>query len=136
MFLDCYRCDDEYLRQNVTFVEYVRDRAVADVHVLVTTQETGGGGIAWTLKFIGLARFQGQDRTLSFTHDADGDRRRPAQGIRARLQARPRGVRGRHAGGRPKLDVTYAKPKDGRRRAATKDPWNYWVFRAATAAST
>jgi hypothetical protein len=49
LFLDCYQCDEEYLRQNVTFVEYVRDRAVADIHVLVTVQETGGGGGAWTL---------------------------------------------------------------------------------------
>src|SRR5580765_6600320 len=66
VFLDCNSCDEEYLRQNVQFVDYVRDRTVADLHVLVTTQETGGGGSAWTVKFIGLGRFQGQDRTLTF----------------------------------------------------------------------
>ena len=64
VFLDCqYECDTEYLRQNVQFVDYVRDRTVADVHVLVTTQGTGGGGSAWTLKFIGLGRFDKVDRT-------------------------------------------------------------------------
>ena len=51
VFIDCYECDTEYLRQNVLFVDYVRDRTVADVHVLVTTQGTGGGGTAWTAKF-------------------------------------------------------------------------------------
>src|SRR5262245_19325328 len=51
VFVDCNRCDDDYLRQNVGFIDYVRDRAVADVHVLVTTQETGGGGLAWTVRF-------------------------------------------------------------------------------------
>src|SRR5438552_4181387 len=36
IFLDCDSCDEEYLRQNVAFVDYVRDRTVADLHVLVT----------------------------------------------------------------------------------------------------
>ena len=26
VFLDCNRCDDEHLRQDVGFIEYVRDR--------------------------------------------------------------------------------------------------------------
>ena len=32
------------MRTEITFVSYVRDRTAADVHVLVTTQGTGGGG--------------------------------------------------------------------------------------------
>ena len=78
IFLDCNRCDEDYMRQNVAFVEYVRDRAVADVHVLVTTQETGGGGLSWVVKFIGLGRLQGQDRELTFstTQTATDDDRR------------------------------------------------------------
>src|SRR4051794_16966689 len=66
VFLDCPRCDDDYLKKEVTFIDYVRNREDADVHVLVTTQETGGGGAQWTLKFIGLGRFQGQDQTLTY----------------------------------------------------------------------
>ena len=67
VFLDCDQCDSDYLKRTVTFVDYVRDRDVANVHVLVTTQGTGGGGDAWTVKFIGVGSFQGQDRTLTFT---------------------------------------------------------------------
>src|SRR5262245_34906311 len=67
VFLDCYQCDEEYMRQNVDFVEYMRDRETADLHVLVTTQGTGSGGTAWTMKVNGLKRFQGQDRTFTFT---------------------------------------------------------------------
>src|SRR5437899_30244 len=54
VFLDCGRCDLEYVRQNVEFVDYVRDRAVADLQVLVTSQPTGGGGQSWNVRFIGL----------------------------------------------------------------------------------
>jgi hypothetical protein len=80
VFLDCYECDTEYQRQNVTFVDYVRDRADADLHVLVTTQGTGSGGSSWTVKFIGLGRFQQQDRTFTFTTEqtATSDDRRKA----------------------------------------------------------
>src|SRR6185295_14353207 len=78
VFLDCNECDSEFMRQNVDFVDYVRDRTVADVHVLVTTQGTGGGGTAWTLKFIGLGRFDKIDRTLTFNsgQTATSDERR------------------------------------------------------------
>jgi len=78
VFLDCERCDFSYIRTEVTFIDYVRNREDADVHVLVTTQETGGGGVQFTLKFIGLGRFQGQDETLTYNspQTATGDERR------------------------------------------------------------
>ena len=58
VFLDCgYRCDEDYLRTEITYVNWVRDRAVADVHLLVTTQSTGGSGLEYTLAFIGQSRF-------------------------------------------------------------------------------
>src|SRR6266550_1621845 len=67
VFLDCNRCDQEYIKKEVTFIDYVRNREDADVHVLVTTQETGGGGSQWTLKFIGLgAKNQGADQTHTY----------------------------------------------------------------------
>ncbi len=33
VFIDCDFCDEEYIRQNITFINYVRDRKVADVHL-------------------------------------------------------------------------------------------------------
>ena len=65
VFLDCNRCDENYLRTEITFINYVRDRTTAELHVLVTTQGTSGGGTEFTLKFIGLGRFQGVDHQLS-----------------------------------------------------------------------
>jgi hypothetical protein len=56
VFLDCNHCDESYLKKEVTFIDYVRNREDADVHLLVTIQETGSGGAQWTLKFIGLGR--------------------------------------------------------------------------------
>jgi hypothetical protein len=130
VFVDCqYECDTEYLRQNVQFVDYVRDRTVADLHILVTTESTGGGGTSWTLKFIGLGRFDKQDRTLTFTtpQTATSDDRRKEFSRIFKL-----GVAG-YAADSPsgkQLDVQWAKPAASATPATpAKDPWNYWVFR-------
>src|SRR5919112_3802654 len=65
MFLDCsYYCDEQFLRKEITLVDWVRDRKDADVHVLVTTQSTGGGGTEYTIKFIGLGPFASVEQTL------------------------------------------------------------------------
>ncbi|HEV3483913.1 MAG TPA: hypothetical protein VG106_00795, partial [Vicinamibacterales bacterium] len=78
VFLDCNVCDENFIRTEVTFVNYVRDRTAADVHVLVTTQGTGGGGIQYSLQFIGLGRFTGQNQTLTYSapQTATADERR------------------------------------------------------------
>ena len=128
VFLDCNECDEDYIRQNVAFIDYVRDRAVADLHVLVTTQETGGGGRSWTVKFIGLGKLQGQDRSLGFTtpQTATPDDRRKefARIFKIGLVAYAAAT-----SVSKDLDVTWKRPAAALAPAPTKDRWNYWVFR-------
>jgi len=59
VFLDCSRrlCDMDYIRTEITFVNYMRDRENADVHVLITRRTTGSGGYEYTLNFMGLKVF-------------------------------------------------------------------------------
>jgi len=134
IFLDCYECDTEYLRRAVTFVDYVRDRGVADLHVLVTTQTTGGGGLAWTVKFIGLQRFQGLDRTLTFTTNqtATSDERRREFGRIFKLGLVAYAADTPVA---PKLDVTFRPQTQATTPAIVRDPWHRWVFRGNASAS-
>lgn len=128
VFLDCqFECDTDYILQNVEFIDYVRDRAVADVHVLVTSEGTGGGGRAWKLQFIGQQRFQGRDVTLSFTTSqtaTDDDRRKEFVRV-FKLGLVAYALETVVA---PQLDVSWKKPEGSTATPAT-DPWNYWVFR-------
>ena len=129
VFLDCNFCDEDYMRKEVTFIDYVRNREDSDLHVLVSIQETGGGGIQWTLKFIGLGRFQGSDQTLTYNSaaTATSDERRAGftevfkLGLVRYVVTTPMMER---------LRVTFKKI-EGEDAAAgkKKDPWNYWVFR-------
>jgi hypothetical protein len=130
VFIDCFECDTEYLRQNVQFVDYVRDRTVADVHALVTTQGTGGGGRSWTVKMIGIGRFDKVDRTLTFTtpQTASSDDIRKEFTRVFKLAVAPYAM---DTPVGPQLDVLWTKPAASAAKPATpqKDPWNYWVFR-------
>jgi hypothetical protein len=129
VFLDCNQCDETYVRQNVEFVDYVRDRAVADVHVLVTTRGTGSGGTEWTVKVIGLAHYQQVDRTITFstpqTATSDDQRREFTKFFKQAMA----GYAADTAAAR-NIDVTYTPATAAAGPAAVpRDRWNFWVFR-------
>ena len=128
VFLDCkFSCDETYLRQEMTIVNWVRDRTVADVHVLVTTQETGGGGREYTVKFIGQDRFVSVEQTLRYfaspTSSPDDIRRGIAEVLKRGLV---RYISETSQASR--VTIAFA-PETSAAAAAVKDPWNLWVFR-------
>lgn len=130
IFLDCsYYCDDNYVRREITFVDHMRDRRDADVHILVTAEENGGGGRAYTVKFIGLGPFAGVEQTLQYNspQTATDDERRT--GLTETLK---RGLV-RYVSESPiahRLKITLSPEKGEAKAAPAKDPWNLWVFRA------
>jgi hypothetical protein len=82
VFLDCRDgCDTQYIRTEIAYVNWVRDRTVADVHVLVTSQDAGGGGDAFTLAFIGQRAYAGRGDTLTFTTNATTTSDEERQGV-------------------------------------------------------
>ena len=129
VFVDCnYGCDETYLRREVTFVDYVRDRTDADVHILLTTQETGGGGTEYTLKFIGLGRFKGVEQSLRHvalaTSTSDEQRKAITDVIK---QGLVRYVSESPLAPRLRISVADDDKKSGQ-QDQNSDPWNLWVF--------
>jgi len=128
LFLDCAAsgCDFDYLRTHVTWVDHVRDPAAADVHLIVTSLVTGGGGSEVTLKFAGRERFAGIDDELRYAlpQGTTSDERR-AELVRvlslglARYALRVSGGKG--------LAIGYTVPA-AVAAVATHDRWNRWVF--------
>ena len=133
VFLDCNRCDFDFMRREITFVNYVRDRRDAQVHVLVTDQSSGAGR-QHTLDFIGLERFDGRDVRYTYSEsrtDTDDETREGlAQVLRIGflhyiietplvrdIEIGPGAVTN-------SSDSMMAQPQD--------DPWNFWVFRLST----
>src|SRR2546423_3993927 len=84
VFIDCQTmCDFDFIRNEVKFVDYVNDRYVANVYILVTSSSTGGGGREYKLYFEGLQKFKSQNDTLTYIRTAvetgDEDRRKMIQ---------------------------------------------------------
>ena len=48
VFLDCYDCDMNFTRQQIPYINYVRDVKEAQVYILVTDQNTASGGEKFT----------------------------------------------------------------------------------------
>lgn len=71
VFLDCEWCDADFFRQQITFVNYVRERKEADVHILITSQTNGSGGETFSFLFIGQKKFAGITDTLSYSTKPD-----------------------------------------------------------------
>jgi len=138
VFLDCVRtwCDFDYLRVEIGFVDWVRMREEADVHVLVTSQRTGSGGTQFTLKYIGLDRFDGTDLELQVATPqtaTDDEVRRDfgrmlALGFVRYVATTPAGLRLKVVDDAPAAPAAVAVTK-----AADRDPWNYWIFRTRLA---
>ena len=74
VFLDCDDCDSKYLQEVIQFVDFVRDPQLAQVHILITHQNTGSTGRLYEINFIGKEKYKGDDETLYFeSYAADSD---------------------------------------------------------------
>ena len=131
VFFDCssFLCDFDFFRREIDWVDYMRDRQDADVHVLVATQPTGGGGTEFTLRFIGQRRFAGRDNVLRYasrqTDSEDQVRRGLLRVLKAGLV--PYAVE-TPAGERLQIGYTAQPTATAAPALPERDPWNYWTF--------
>jgi hypothetical protein len=135
VFLDCFECFPDYLRDEIRFVDFVRQPQDADVHLLASSQGTGGGGRELILRFVGNGRFKGVDhehRVISLSNEPEELRRR------AVLRVVTIGLLDylSHAGLPTGLDVEVTQPREQPAAPTpTRDPWNLWFFRVSVDAS-
>jgi hypothetical protein len=134
VFLDCQAfCDLTFVRTEIGWVDWVRDREDSDVHVLVTSESTGGGGAHFDLAFLGRNALSGEDRDFTFVlpGDATNDETR-----RRFVDVLGLGLAGyaRDTPAFQRLRVSHTAPAgtggatDRSLQADTDDPWDYWVF--------
>jgi hypothetical protein len=133
VFFDCRTfCDFDFTRTEITYVDWVRDRAVADVHLLLTSQEAGAGGSAFTFAFIGLRSLAGRGDTLTLTTDPtttpDERRRKMTHSIALGLMqfvARSGIARSLRISSAEETEIERATVTQ---RTGAADRWHAWVF--------
>lgn len=139
VFLDCRtNCDGDYLRTEINYVNWLRDRSDAHVHILVTSQPAGGGGEEITIALLGQQVFDGRGDTVRVIVDptTTADERRQAMARSLALALGPFLVRT----SRPRsFRLVFEAERDGAERPQTlpaNDPWRSWVFEIEVGTST
>ena len=131
VFLDCERsCDFDYVRRTITYVDWVRDRIGSDVHVLVTSRETGSGGRIYELQFLGMEELEGMQDSHEYTAtstDTDAERR---EGLTATIASGlVRFLLTTDMGRQVQVSVPVSQHhEDHDLVEVIEDPWDFWVF--------
>ena len=132
VFLDCRSgCDGDFFRTELTWVNFVRDRQLAQVQLLITEQGTGAGGSEYTLTFLGqgdLASRADTARYVSLPSATNDEIRRGL--VRLTGQGLLRFVQGTPIASR--IDLVYRAPTTQEKQSDTrgaKDRWKLWVYR-------
>lgn len=117
--------NSNYFRQEVTFINYVRDINVADVYIITARQANGSGGETITYFIVGQNKFSGMNDTIliSASRDDTEDIRRVKQ-----VKALKMGLM-RYVLKTPLaeyFDIRFTKPL---KETITSDNWDSWVFR-------
>lgn len=131
VFIDCGICDIDYIRTEITFVNYVRDRKEADVHVLVTSLRTGGGGREYTIAFIGQNRFKGIDDTHIYFSGKTDTEDEIRMGMTKVLKLGLMSYVAKTAIS-SRIEISYQEEE---KAAEKKDKWDFWVFSLSGGAS-
>lgn len=129
VFLDMTRmADEDYIRQEIPIVVYVRDKEHADVHIIMNRYSSGTTGYTYNISFIGYGKFEDKNYELNYwapsTNTSYETRKGYTDAIKMGL-APFIAVSSLSS----RMDVVY----DTIARADDEvdlmiDPWNYWVF--------
>ena len=126
VFLDCNSCDKDYIRNSTPFVNYVRDKELADVHILITTHRAGVSGVSCIILFSGYKDFEEINHSITYWASGSSTDYEIREGLVKRIKL---GL-GPFLADTDLADlysVSFAKG-DEFERVVYDDPWHHWVF--------
>ncbi|MCJ7446648.1 MAG: hypothetical protein MUO72_03045 [Bacteroidales bacterium] len=128
IFLDCHDCDMNYTRQEIPYINYVRDVREAQVFILVTEQEAASGGSQYTYTFLGQGEFRGMNDTLTFTSSPD----QTSTIIREKRTNLLKMGLMRYVARTPLINEIEIQHNKELEAEEVIDRWNNWVFELST----
>jgi len=128
IFLDCHDCDMNYTRQEIPYINYVRDVREAQVFILVTQQEAASGGEQFTYTFHGQGDFRGMNDTLTYTSSPD----QTSPIIREKRTNLLKMGLMRYVARTPLINEIEILHNAELEAEEVIDKWNYWVFELST----
>ena len=127
LFLDC-RCEKSYIRQEINYVNHVRDQALANVILMVYDIANGSGGRSYRLDFKGSGPYQGIEQELTFDSNVNMTSDDIRKGL---LETVKSGLLKYLLESDLSDKITYNITDEGlaeRQDINFEDPWNNWIF--------
>jgi hypothetical protein len=117
-----------YTRQQINFVNFVRDVKEAQVFILITQQNAGSGGTQYTFTYQGLDIFKGMNDTLVYTTNPDETstivREKKTNMLKLGLM--------KYVARTPLFSEIEIINNSELEREEVRDKWNNWVFTLST----
>ena len=129
LFIEGPNIDFDYLRREVTFVDYVRDRNQSDILLLVTRRGAGSTGREYTMFFTGRGIFEGiNDTILYYTRGIDSEEEERAGFVKTLKRGLFPDINRTQLA--ENIDIVYdERAESNKSELLMNDPWGYWVFR-------
>lgn len=125
--LNVYMDATSYLKQGIPYINYVRDRKVADVVIISTSERSGSGGREYSIFLEGRGEYSGMKDTLKYSSSPDETyeqiRDKKVKTLRMGLM--------RYVLKTPLaryIDIGFSEPISAK---VSTDKWNNWVFRTS-----
>ena len=131
IFIECNysnMCNPDYIRNEISITDFVRDPFQADIHIMLINQSTGGAGEKHTLTFIGKKNFALQADTLIFyTNNTATEDEKRIQFVKylktGLVQYIIQTSFARY------IETTFKPIDSANNNVAAKDKWKSWAFK-------
>jgi hypothetical protein len=126
VFVNCWFCDLNYIKEKIPIVNYVNDRSDADINILFTSERTGAGGYERTAIFFGQKMFEGKNDTLKFSslpNESENITRDKTVEV-LKLGLVNYLSKSQIA---DKILISFKTPEQV--KVKEEDPWDFWVFK-------
>jgi hypothetical protein len=122
--LNVYMSASDYVKKEITFINYVRDMRTSDVYIIRTFQNTGSGGEATTYFLVGQNRYSGMNDTIVVNASPDETQEiTRINEVKALKMALMRYMLKTPLAAY--FDIKFTVPV---KETVTTDKWNSWVF--------
>ncbi len=126
IFIDC-NCDHNYLRQELSYVNHVRDQALANVQLFIFDIRNGSGGRSYTLNFSGQKRYNGLDKELIFQTNPNMTKDEIRKGLLKKLEL---GLLNYllESDQADQIEFSLSTENESEKEMSPNDPWRNWIF--------
>jgi hypothetical protein len=118
---------NDFIKKEITYINYVRDIKVADVYIISTIEQSGSGGSVYTFFIVGQGKYKGMADTIkcSASPDETYDIRRAKQVKTLKLGLTRYVIKTPLA---QFLNINFSEPLS---ETVSSDKWNSWVYSAS-----